>query len=197
MNLESANGYMPSNYQVSDQEMNFTSEVEDLASSEEGRKTLEILGGWDNVSKAALRNQPDALKHIHEHRGNGIYDRVNSEIARRRALGQISSNTSFWNAYVQVGAEMEQQGLLAPAPAEQPVAPTAAVPQQSTPQQSKAPLEVRPAKPAPAPANNARARAASPVRAASKPMTPRRLTPESMLAMSDDEFMKLSEFGNR
>lgn len=166
--------YRGGNHRVSDEQLNFNTSLEDLKSNPEGVNTVRILAAWDQASQDKLWESPQLMHHIHQQREVGIYDRIASEIERRKLLGQISPAVPFIQAYEAVGLEMKAQGKfndLAPAQAQQ-TAPT--------------PIAVRTAAPKPVVQNNARVAAAATTR--SIPKTAREVS--NPLAMSDEEFLK-------
>lgn len=180
IDTESAPTYQAKSHAVSDAEANFQAVLSDLGAHEAGQKTLHAVHtGWDDASKNQLLEDPSVLTLIHEQREAGIYDRIATEIERRRTLGQIAATTPFLKAYELVGNEMQAKGgfndLIQPA-VQTPQAP--AVP--------AVPVATRVAAPKPQVSNSAQANAAATTRT-----TARRAEPlVNPLAMSDDEFMK-------
>lgn len=172
-------GYVPGNHSVSEQELQFSSILDEVTASQEGQEIVVAIDKqWDDASKQALYKEPVILQHLLNQKQTGIYDQIVSEVERQKMLGHFV-NVPFIQVYQQVGAHLQQAGLLkgaqAPAPAVEPVPATTVV-------------ETRPAAPvAPAPANSAAARAASPTKSAPQKVK-QDLNP---LSMSDDEFLKL------
>lgn len=166
--------YLGGNHQVSDEEVAFRTVLEDLRSTPEGTATLkDINDRWDSASKELLWQEPSLLEVIQEQRGNGVYDAIAAEIDRRKTLGTLGSNVKFLDAYKLVGDE-----LFAP---RQPVDNAPAV---QTPQV----LATRPATPKPV-ADNDKVTAAAPSRGTAT-KAKETLNPQSILSMSDDEFLK-------
>ncbi len=105
--------YKQSNHAVPDDEVNFRTVMQDLQGSDDGQNTLQVINTtWDAPSKQALWENPNIMKVVNEHRANGVYDRVATEVERLRALGQIADNVPFLQAYQYIGTEMGKQGLL-------------------------------------------------------------------------------------
>lgn len=171
--------YQPGNHQVSDEQANFTSALNDLSGSAEGQKTLaEINSTWDQTSKEALWKSPEIMTVIHAQRETGVYDRIAAEVDRQRMLGTISPETSFLQAYKQVGDQMVAAANSAGAGGQQGAA-------------TAQPVATTVAAPKPTVANGDQASAASSTRT-----SPRKAeTFVNPLAMSDDEFLK--KFENR
>lgn len=180
IDTESKSSYQATSHAVTDAEANFQAVLSDLGSNEAGQKTLQVVhSGWDEASKNQLLVDPSVLTLIHEQREAGIYDRITTEIERRRTLGQITATTPFLKAYEQVGNELQAKGgfndLIQPA-AQTPATP--AVP--------AVPVATRVVAPKPQVSNSAQANAAASTRTTAR----RAETLVNPLAMSDDEFMK-------
>lgn len=170
--------YRGGNHRVSDEEMAFTTVLEDLKSTQSGTETLQHINTrWDQASKEVLWNSPELMQVIHSQRDNGIYDVITSEMERRRTLGTIATNTPFITAYKAIGDELNAAGVFsrmgeqAQAPAPKPV---------------QAPVATRVQQPKPSVVNTDRVTAASPTR-----MAPQKAAKSfNPLAMSDEDFLK-------
>jgi hypothetical protein len=176
--------YRPSNHRVSDEEMVFTSTVEEVASDPVGKEMIvHINKTWDAKSKEALWTDPAILRVVTEQKQTGIYDQIVGEVERRRILGQLR-NEPFLQVYHAVGREMQEQGLLVPR-------------QQANGMGMHQPsrvVDVRPAqKKTVDTQTNEKARAASPVKVAPK----KAVQDFNPLSMSDEEFEKSAELARR
>lgn len=182
IDTESEPTYRAGNHKVSDAEVAFRTNLEELNSTPDGQGTLQTINStWDDASKEVLWGEPALMPVIHSQKQNGIYDRIVSEMDRRKMLGQITPETPFIHAYKSVGDDLMKSGGfndIIPAPAAQapkpePVATTAAAPK-------------------PVVDNGDKASAASPTRSTPKPAK----AFVNPLAMSDAEFeanfMKMS-----
>ena len=173
--------YKPENYRVSDEEVRFQSVLDEIMLDPVGQKAvLTINKTWDVPSQQALGKDPDILRAITEHMQNGIYDTISAELDRRRMLGVIRPEVPFINAYLAVGKDLDERGVLTP---QKPAAV----------QQPSRVVETRPA-PRKTVVNNDKARAASPV--SSTPKKPG-LQDYNPLSMSDEEFEKNQELLKR
>lgn len=174
--------YLGGNHKVSDDEANFRGVLDDLSSNPDGKATLQAVNStWDQASKEVLWKEPQILNVIHQHRENGIYDRISGEVSRLQALGQIPVGTSFIQAYKAVGDAMQAQGRfndIASTPSASTGSAAAAT--------AAAPVATRVAAPKPAVTNGDQASAAAASR--STPGKVEKLV--NPLAMSDDEFLK-------
>ena len=169
--------YKEGNHRISDEDVAFTTVLEDIKSSPNGIETIQVINQWDHASKDLLWKSPELMSVIHSQRDNGIYDRITTEIERRKTLGIIPASVPFINAYKVVGDELNSQGkfndLVKP------------IPNRNTP------IATRVAAPKPTVTNNNQANAASTTRSVKTPAKPL----VNPLAMSDEDFLK--QFSNR
>lgn len=169
--------YKEGNHRISDEDVAFTTVLEDIKSSPNGIETIQVINQWDHASKDLLWKSPELMSVIHSQRDNGIYDRITTEIDRRKTLGIIPASVPFINAYKVVGDELNSQGkfndLVKP------------IPNRNTP------IATRVAAPKPTVTNNNQANAASTARSVKTPAKPL----VNPLAMSDEDFLK--QFSNR
>ena len=112
---------------------------------------------------------------INQQRELGIYDRILTEVERRKALGQVPINQPLLQIYQQVGQEMVAGNAFADIvqPAQQP-------------RETVAPVASRVVPPKPVVKNGDKANAAAPSKAAAKPAK----VIVNPLSMSDDDFLK-------
>lgn len=169
--------YKEGNHRISDEDVAFTTVLEDIKSSPNGIETIQVINQWDHASKDLLWKSPELMSVIHSQRDNGIYDRIATEIDRRKTLGIIPASVPFINAYKVVGDELNSQGkfndLVKP------------IPNRNTP------IATRVSAPKPTVTNNNQANAASTTRSVKTPAKPL----VNPLAMSDEDFLK--QFSNR
>ena len=190
--------YKPGKHAVSDEEVAFTSTLEEVKSTRQGLETIaHIERDWDQTSIKMLYREPEIMKLIDEQRADGIFTQITSELDRRKMLGQIPDSVPFLTAYQSIGAELHQAGILLsngkPTLQRQPAVPQGqqpVQPQQPAQPEQRTVLESRPAgSTATGLRNNAAARAAAPVRTSPGKPAPVDFNP---LSMSDDEFEKQS-----
>ena len=173
--------YTPGNHKVSDQEIAFQTTIDELMLDPVGKETIITVNKtWDAQSKSAAMKDPGILQAIHEQRQNGIYDKISTELERRRMLGLINTSQPFIHAYFAVGKEMDAQGLLAPQPAPAPQTSRVVDTRAVTP-------------PSKTVTNNDKAKAASPVST-----SPKKVAQDfNPLALSDEEFEKTAALAQR
>lgn len=180
VNAEST--YREGNHRVSDKEAVFVTVVEDLQSSPTGSETLKVFNTWDHASKEVTWNNPDILSLIHTQRESGVYDRISTEIDRRKTLGQIPTNVPFLQAYKQIGDELAASGSFDDLVQAKPPVQTDKTP---------VPVATQVQKPKPAVKNSDKVTAASQTRSSPK-KAESKVNP---LSMSDADFEK--QFVNR
>ena len=174
--------YKSGSHAVTDQEAALDSAIKELNSMPGGKETLQsIHASWDSASKKVLWDNPDLLTVIHSQRENGIYAHICAEMERRKTIGQISLNTPFLQAYKTIGDELSAQGAFK----------NIAQPAQPAPAHvgARTPVAVRPAKTPATKVPDPRVRAAAPTRSSPRPAS----IPVNVLAMSDEEFLKLEK----
>ena len=101
--------YIPSNHQVSDNEMQVQTIVDDLKSTPEGLETLDLLQHWDQASLQEIWQTPSILATLDEQRQNGVYQHIVNEMEHQKMLGNLSPDVPFLQAYKAVGNYCLQQ----------------------------------------------------------------------------------------
>jgi len=164
--------YKEGNHRISDEDVAFTTALEDIKSTPNGIETIQVINQWDHASKDLLWKSPDLMAVIHSQRDNGIYDRIATEIDRRKTLGIIPATVPFIHAYRVVGDELNNQGkfndLVKPIP------------------KNNQPIATRVVTPKPTVTNGTKASAASTTRSVTT--SAKQLV--NPLAMSDEDFLK-------
>lgn len=172
-----AQKYTPGNHVLPDDQLQFRTSVENIREQGGTEFLTHVAQDWDVTSRAEVYKDPAALDMIYGHKQAGIYDKISSEVERRKVFDPSVANLPFIHAYLAVGNELHEKGLLAPqqaqpAPVAAPVAP--------------APVAVKPAVASqPVTPNSAAAKAAS-VRSTPSPAS----AVPNYLTMPDEEFMK-------
>jgi hypothetical protein len=185
---ETESDYKPGNYRISDEEVAFTSAIEEVTTRPAGREMIRtIKDGWDEKSKDMLWKEPNVLQVVTDHKENGIYDRICNEVERRKVLGNLS-NEPFLTSYLNVGNELQQAGALQIEAPETNKADPAPVPEKSKIVETRSA-----AKPKTDNSDNARARATSPLKS-----SPKKARAEfNPLSMSDEDFEKSEALAGR
>jgi len=178
--------YKPGNHTVSDEQMAFSSTLEEVSSDPVGQQMVVLINRtWDAQSKQELWKDPNIMRVMTEHKQIGFYDTITNEMERRRILGTMPQ-APFLHSYMQVGKDLDAKGLLTRAETKSAA--------QGNPGQQPARqvVETRPA-PRKQPANNDKARAASPTGNSVKKVE----SSFNPLALSDEDFMKNADLAKR
>jgi hypothetical protein len=200
IDTKTESAYRAGSHQISDQEVAFTTQMDELESSDEGKATLNEIGkNWDKASKDELYHDPGIMAVIHQQREAGIYAIITTEMERQKTLGQIAPTKSFIEAYKEVGDQLYAAGKFGP-PAgsqgngagNQSQTPGTAAQSGQEPAPKPVPevVTTRAATPKPSVTNNDKVAAAAPTR--TTPGGAKEVT--NFLSMSDEEFQKLNSF---
>lgn len=109
MELEEGKEYTPSNYAVGDNEVELDDVIESIRSTTTFADTMNIVSNWDESSKRELASKPQLLSIMNEHKSNGIYDKISTELQRERMMGGLAGLSDV-EAYQAVGNRLFQQG---------------------------------------------------------------------------------------
>ena len=110
IDIAGESAYVANKNIVSDAQLNFTSVMDSVAATEEGKQTLTMLHStWDSESKNALWDNPSIMASIHEQRQSGVYKTISDEVERQKLTGAIPAGTPFLQAYHAVGNFLMQQ----------------------------------------------------------------------------------------
>ena len=172
-----AQPYVPGDHVLPDVQLQFRTSVEEIREQGGAEFLTHVAQDWDVTSRAEVFKDPAALNLIFGHKQSGIYDQISSEVERRKVFDPSVANLPYIHAYLAVGNELHEKGLLAP----QQVQPTTV-----TPVVTPVPVAVKPAVASPPVTPNPAAARASSVRSTPSPVT---ATP-NFLTMSDEEFKK-------
>lgn len=170
VNVQEEPKYKPGNYSISDAQVNLDSVLDSIEATPTYERTMTVITqDWDNDSKRVLANDPGLIPLINQHMSNGIFDLIDGEMTKQRALGTLAGLSDL-QAYEMIGKQLAQKGAFAALQnnAEKPVETKAHVTQTDTERTAK--------------------------RKAASPSKPSQTTKEESnvnpLAMSDEEFEK-------
>lgn len=185
--------YQPGNHKVSDADMVFVDTLREVNSDPVGAELVRTIDkDWDKPSKEAIWKEPSILKVLHEHRNNGIYDKVLAEVDRRKMFGEFKDKTNLEAYYITAKSLQEQGAFEAAKTTQAPSAAPAKASAEQAPGQGRV-VAQRAVVKAPDP-DAEKIRAAQPVRAAAQRATPSDFNP---LSMSDEEFEKSAHLASR
>lgn len=184
--------YREGSHKVSDAEQAFATVLDELGSTPEGKETLsEVDRTWDQSSKDMLWSQPEVLTIIDAQRKTGIYARIVSEIERQKTLGQMPAGKPFLEAYQIAGDALQKSGAFNDIQAQVEGSGKSDTPAAGTPAPKPDPVPVATTTPKPK-ADPAASKAAAAAPSRSAPGTAKPAV--NVLAMSDEEFLKLDSF---
>lgn len=168
-----AQTYTPGNHVLPDEQLQFRTSVDSIREQGGTEFLTHVAQDWDVTSRAEVFKDPAALDMLYGHKQSGLYDKISSEVERRKVFDPSVAKLPFIHAYLAVGNDLHEKGLLAPQ--QEVAAPVAPVPVVVKPAVASQPVTPNPAA----------AKAAS-VRSTPSPAS---ATPNYLL-MPDDEFIK-------
>lgn len=170
--------YKPKVEPVSDREYDLSEVMDSIKDSPHYEKTLRIVTKqWDTDSKQIVVNEPHLLRTINQHIDSGIYDIVQAEMVKQRALGRLDGVSDIV-AYKQIGDTLDEQGAF----------DHLASYGGSTMSNQRQPVATKPRVPKQQATENTKRKAASPTKKTSS--TSKRPADFNPLEMSDEEFEK-------
>ena len=170
--------YKPKVEPVSDREYDLSEVMDSIKDSPHYEKTLRIVTKqWDADSKQIVVNEPRLLRTINQHIDSGMYDIVQAEMVKQRALGRLDGVSDIV-AYKQIGDTLDEQGAF------DHLASNGG----STTSNQRQPVATKPRVPKQQATDNTKRKAASPTKKTSS--TSKRPADFNPLEMSDEEFEK-------
>lgn len=166
--------YKPNTYTVDDRQVELDGILADIEHTDSYANTIDIISNkWDESSKRALYDNPADIKSINDQLSSGVYAQIDTVVQNQKMLGNLKGLSDI-EAYKQVGAYMQQNGLFQ---GQTPLAPAAnvATPTASTTQSPKL---------------KNRKKAAGSTKAA--PKKSKAQSDFNPLSLSDEEFAKVS-----
>ncbi len=176
MDVDEDTNYKPTNRSVTDNEIDIDNVLEDIKSTPTYSKTMNVITEqWDDDSRSLIADAPHIISLINEHMADGTYDAITAVVTRERSLGRLQGASDL-AAYKAVGDIMHSNyqlpGQIAPKAAPSKIKPktTSGVSDVKRKKMKKAASSTKSVK-----SNTAKL----------KDMNP--------LAMSDEDFAKISE----
>lgn len=106
VDIHSEANYEPKKHVISDKELELDNVLAEIKETESFNTTINILGNqWDEKSKKVLVENPNIIKIINAHVGNGIYNTIMNEVERLKVLGKLEGLSDI-EAYKAVGDAM-------------------------------------------------------------------------------------------
>lgn len=173
LDLEKQSDYKPTVRTIDDRQLKLEETLESIQDSTHFSKVTGLVRNvWDDQSKQVVYNNPELLSILNAHMASGVYDIISNRIEKEKLFGRLQGMSDI-EAYKAVGDMIQSEGGFS------------AIAQKQAPRTAPAPT-----KPSPSDAGRVdKRRAASPSASAPKVSKEPDFNP---LALSDDEFMKLT-----
>lgn len=102
--------YQTSDYSINDKNMMFREAIESTISMPGGREVLtDINSKWDDSSKELLRENPEILNTLLEHKQNNIYEKTINELNYQQTMGYLK-NIPYIQAYHRTAEALYKAG---------------------------------------------------------------------------------------
>jgi len=102
--------YQPSNYQVSDKEVELDAVLDNIRDTPAFQDTIDVITKQlDSSSKDVLSKTPKLIETINEHMESGVYQQVMSVVENERMLGRLTGMNDL-QAYKHVGDVIQANG---------------------------------------------------------------------------------------
>lgn len=113
IDLDREINYTPKNHVISDKVFSSQEIIDEIYEDREFGQPLikDLAENWDEKSQSLLSNDPQSLRHLHDHKKSGLYETISNEVARQKALGNFVNNLDV-EAYYLVGKKLETEGKL-------------------------------------------------------------------------------------
>jgi len=171
INTEEESNYKPSNYQVTDKEVELDAALDNIRDTPAFQDTINIITKQlDSSSKTVLTEAPQLIETINSHVESGMYQQVMSVVENERMLGRLQGMNDL-EAYKHVGDVIQANGGFNQQAPQQPVAQQQ--PTSQSVQQEKQRTQAR--------------KSASPTKGTKAGSQKAQFDP---MKMDDDEFMK-------
>lgn len=182
IDTDSPDTYQAGNYTVTEKELAFTNALDELTSTPEGKEFVSTIHtDWDSSSKEVLWDNVGIMTIMAEQYQSGVYKMVTDEMNRQKLVGKLPTDLPFIQAYKAVGDQLLESSKAKTA---EPEVATVDVGNTSANVVAK-----RVIAPKPNFANDAKARAAN---VAAQPKHNQSSSGKNPLAMSDEDFLKMS-----
>lgn len=114
--IEKDSDYQPQKRQVNDAQIALDQVLDDLKDNESYSQTVKIVGNqWDDKSRKQVLENPEIIRVIDEHVQAGIYDIIQAELDKERALGRYAGMSDL-EAYKSLGDKLNAAGRFSSPP---------------------------------------------------------------------------------
>lgn len=117
-NSDPESNYVPKNHSVSEDRVQFEEQLDLIKSSPKSQETMSFIKDMDDTSFNLLKKDPRAIGVINNLMVNGQHDIIQGELDKAQLLNDpLVSGKSDLEAYLLVGAKLEQEGAFSNDPA--------------------------------------------------------------------------------
>lgn len=104
--------YKPTDHSVSDEQVNLDEALDSISDSDTQQRTIDTISNkWDAKSRATILNAPEIIPLIDSHMQSGIFDKIVTEMDTDRMLGKLDGLSDI-EAYKAVGDRLQKAGKL-------------------------------------------------------------------------------------
>ena len=109
---EVAAGYKPKSYEVSDSEFNLDQAIDSIRGTDGFEESMKVMGEeWDQKSREIIAENPEIVNVINDHVQSGIFEKVQAEVDKERALGRMTGMSDV-EAYREAAGALQKKGIL-------------------------------------------------------------------------------------
>lgn len=109
---EIAAGYKPKSYEVSDSEFNLDQAIDSIRGTDGFEESMKVMGEeWDQKSREIIAENPEIVNVINDHVQSGIFEKVQAEVDKERALGRMTGMSDV-EAYREAAGALQKKGIL-------------------------------------------------------------------------------------
>ena len=102
--------YTPNTYTVNDTEMELDGILDEIRDTQSFDETIDVISNkWDGPSRKMILNSPQIIKVINDHVGSGIYEQITQTVESERMYGRLDGISDL-EAYQKVGDAIQAQG---------------------------------------------------------------------------------------
>lgn len=112
IDTEGESKYRPTDYSVTDKEYELDAVLDEIKDTEHFSDTINVLTKeWDTASRNIISDNPNMIRVINDHKGNGVFDKVNTVLQQEKSLGNTKGISDI-DAYRRIAEHLHQTGVL-------------------------------------------------------------------------------------
>ncbi len=110
--MDGAGDYEPKSHEVSESAFNLDEAIDNIRGTDAFDQSMDVMGKqWDQKSRGIIADNPDIVGVINDHVQSGVFETVQAEVDKQRALGRMVG-TSDVEAYREVVTVLQENGTL-------------------------------------------------------------------------------------